>query len=956
MRTPTFLLLLLASSSQLTATETIDLWPQELETESGWARIARANGNPGCQAACECADRRFAVSDAGRPWLTAQHFTPLPDDRVVTRVVAQVLARFNDDTKGRVRLRVEIPSLGIVKAVSSARFKSTKDCKWRFGRVGDVTDLVPVWTPELLADVRVSVRRFTRTNSTPLRVKGFRLRVTTELTPCECQSVTPSHIDFGFNGGSRDLSIELNHATCSPVVAADDSWVRVSNRFGRVNIGVSRNPAASRRSTMLRAFGCAIPITQEASPCFLALDRDEPFVASNAETTFSVRLSRPIGCPWVVDGPLPGWLTLANGTTGDRGGLIRIRLSANSSGQTRQYELTIRDRNDASIRDSLLIEQRGEGCAYTVAPAEVDVPAEGGAFDVSVNTFDSCSWTPTSNQDWLRIGVSSSKRGSGGFQVRVGPNPSTRSRRGSIRVGSTSIRVSQSGQECRPQVSHPAIHASASGGTYRLGVTTPLACSWSVSERESFVSIGDRANTSGGSGWVDIVLTENSSTSRREGEISVSAGRTSIRVPVYQAAAECRYTVSQSPIEIPHSDAQFAVRVTTAYAFCEWSVSAAAHWLRVDGSTSRVGSGTVRFVADTNSSIHERSTTIVVAGARIRVHQSGSGILWGGRISVKALTDSSGSRDASGFAASRTQIEAAIAEANWVLRNNGLEWGFYLDEIVDLEAPEFMTLDEEGTLFFGEDLVVYPDELQWREDALNIYIVDRFDENCESCSPTSASGSSRDYVLLSSERGVVGGGSGWLREIARVAGIREVEPCTDPGCAPFACPLFEVSREDGSVFDCEDVCPGDGNALVRSAVNREEAWLSDCQVEALEYALLNPQGRLQHIKAEFDVAAPTSIDLLQYRPGDVNVDAAFNITDPVGLLSFLFGGAEMDCLAAAEVNDDSEVNVADAVTMLSHLFGGGSQIAAPGPQYCTAASQRLECDYDRVDCPEAEVD
>ncbi len=57
--------------------------------------------------------------------------------------------------------------------------------------------------------------------------------------------------------------------------------------------------------------------------------------------------------------------------------------------------------------------------------------------------------------------------------------------------------------------------------------------------------------------------------------------------------------------------------------------------------------------------------------------------------------------------------------------------------------------------------------------------------------------------------------------------------------------------------------------------------------------------------------------------GDVNGDQGVNIADSIGILVFLFGNADWDCLAALDVNDDSLINVSDVVFLLVFLFNDG---------------------------------
>jgi hypothetical protein len=58
--------------------------------------------------------------------------------------------------------------------------------------------------------------------------------------------------------------------------------------------------------------------------------------------------------------------------------------------------------------------------------------------------------------------------------------------------------------------------------------------------------------------------------------------------------------------------------------------------------------------------------------------------------------------------------------------------------------------------------------------------------------------------------------------------------------------------------------------------------------------------------------------------GDANADAASDISDAIGILSFLFtGGKAPPCQKAADVTDDGGLDISDGVALLSHLFLGG---------------------------------
>lgn len=63
--------------------------------------------------------------------------------------------------------------------------------------------------------------------------------------------------------------------------------------------------------------------------------------------------------------------------------------------------------------------------------------------------------------------------------------------------------------------------------------------------------------------------------------------------------------------------------------------------------------------------------------------------------------------------------------------------------------------------------------------------------------------------------------------------------------------------------------------------------------------------------------------------GDCNDDGNLDVSDGVTLLSFLFTGGTISCVATVDTNDDGDLNIADGVTLLTYLFIGGDPLPDP---------------------------
>ena len=91
-------------------------------------------------------------------------------------------------------------------------------------------------------------------------------------------------------------------------------------------------------------------------------------------------------------------------------------------------------------------------------------------------------------------------------------------------------------------------------------------------------------------------------------------------------------------------------------------------------------------------------------------------------------------------------------------------------------------------------------------------------------------------------------------------------------------------------------------------------------------------GAVPTVLARATPGAPNSGEAPPFVRGDANSDGRIDISDPVGVPSYLFlGGRVPGCLSAADASDDGEVRLTDAVVVLLHLFLSGPSPAPPYP-------------------------
>jgi hypothetical protein len=124
---------------------------------------------------------------------------------------------------------------------------------------------------------------------------------------------------------------------------------------------------------------------------------------------------------------------------------------------------------------------------------------------------------------------------------------------------------------------------------------------------------------------------------------------------------------------------------------------------------------------------------------------------------------------------------------------------------------------------------------------------------------------------------------------------------------------------------------------------------------ATDLKLLPDFGQMSHsviFNRIFDPVRPLLIDgrvcLRRFIRGDVDENGALELTDAVGILSYLFlaGGIAPRCGDIADVTDDGKVDISDPIHLVVYLFQGGP---VPSPPVATPG---LDLTPDNLGCSE----
>jgi hypothetical protein len=181
---------------------------------------------------------------------------------------------------------------------------------------------------------------------------------------------------------------------------------------------------------------------------------------------------------------------------------------------------------------------------------------------------------------------------------------------------STEIITAPSGlARCTVTLDRSPASVPAGGGTGTVVVRTERECQWTASVDAAWLKL----TTSSGQGEATLQFTasENPDPVTRKGAIAANGERTEVS----QAAAECRFALSDDDGSFPSAGGAGSVDLQASSGLCTWAVSSNDDWILLRSNSS--GSGSARVAFDvTPAGPVARSGSLTIAGQRFAVTQS----------------------------------------------------------------------------------------------------------------------------------------------------------------------------------------------------------------------------------------------------------------------------------------------------------------------------------------------
>jgi hypothetical protein len=181
-------------------------------------------------------------------------------------------------------------------------------------------------------------------------------------------------------------------------------------------------------------------------------------------------------------------------------------------------------------------------------------------------------------------------------------------------TSSTTTLVTPTASKCQVEVSNTTSAFEHEGGSGTLTISAARDCTWTVAANASWLSLGSD-NTGQGEAVLPYTVAANPTPVPRNGALVVAESE----LPVRQAGAPCRFTISRDRDTVAATGGRLAVAVSTLTG-CSWNASSGSPWIAIASGRSASASGPVELNVAANPGA-ARIGQVTIAGHAYTVAQ-----------------------------------------------------------------------------------------------------------------------------------------------------------------------------------------------------------------------------------------------------------------------------------------------------------------------------------------------
>lgn len=282
---------------------------------------------------------------------------------------------------------------------------------------------------------------------------------TTAPDPARCQVSIGAVPTVPAAGGRVDVAL-VTQRECAWTASSNSSWIQLSPGSGQgeasITLTTTANPQGSTRSGNIAVNGSQVAVTQAAAPCTYSLNPTDLTMPAEGGTT-STRVTTLTGCTWTASSPVSWAVVRTPSASGPAA--AEIWLEATEETIARKADLTIAGRiftitqsgaagatptpSPGPTPPSPPAPTPSPACSYSIDPVARIVSDKGGDKTVKVITGAGCSWTATSDVDWIVIKGEAQGAGTKDVKYEVDRNGSILPRIGTITLAGLTHLVTQ---------------------------------------------------------------------------------------------------------------------------------------------------------------------------------------------------------------------------------------------------------------------------------------------------------------------------------------------------------------------------------------------------------------------------------------------------------------------------------------------------------------------------------
>jgi len=337
------------------------------------------------------------------------------------------------------------------------------------------------------------------------------------------------------------------------------------------------------------------------SKCAVTVDSPGSTVpASGGAGTINVSTERE--CQWSAQ-PEVTWVSITAGSSGQGSGTVQFNVTANADPTARSGGVMVNGQRAQ-------VSQAAGECRFELSSNATAFAQAGGSGSVDVRASSPlCTWTASSDVDWISVSTNASGKGSASvtFTVAATTGPP---RVGTLTIAGQHFSVTES-EGCSYTISPATFAPGASGGSQAVAVTTGAGCPWTAASNAPWLSVGTASGT--GSSVVVVTAAPTSGPSRT-GNVTIAG-----QLLTVTQSPGCSFDVSPLSLTVDATGGTRTVNVSTGSG-CSWTASSNQPWVTIASNANGSGSGTVTVSVAADSG-PARSGTIVVAGQTVTIAQ-----------------------------------------------------------------------------------------------------------------------------------------------------------------------------------------------------------------------------------------------------------------------------------------------------------------------------------------------